>query len=265
MGKTMLKLTTNVGPDTQDLYTIKVNPDNEFQYEWNGEWRDMTVYEETIRFGDGGDPVTIKVRQTHLGPIINDNQIDSETGEIKGFNNEDPMAFHWTATAETSTVLQAIMGFNRAANWEQFREAARYFDVPAQNLVYADVEGNIGYQTPGRIPIRAEGHTGLLPVDGTTDQYEWKGYILLDDRLACAEPERGWHRHRQPGRRAAGILRPASRKAGRPPGEDSNYYTARSGLSATAPNASRNCCKRPPAFHRDYVGHSGRHEVRQRG
>ncbi len=183
---------TNVGPDTQDLYRIKVNPDNELQYEFNGAWVDMTVREEVIEFGDGKDPITLKVRETRFGPIINDYEVNSDTGEVGGYNNTDPVAYHWTALAETSNILKSVALLNRAQNWEQFREAASYFDVPAQNMIYADVDGNIGYQTPGRIPIRAEGHSGLLPVDGTTDQYDWKGYIPFDDLPRVLNPERGY-------------------------------------------------------------------------
>ncbi|MCA0453467.1 MAG: penicillin acylase family protein [Chloroflexi bacterium] len=182
---------TNVGPDTQDLYMLKINPDNPLQYEWNGEWRDMTTRDEIIKVGDSEETTTITVRETHLGPIINDNQLD-ENGKPLGFNNVDPMAFKWTATAEPGTILKAIILLNKAANWDDFRNAASYFDVPAQNLIYADIEGNIGYQTPGRIPIRAEGHSGLLPVDGTTDQYEWKGYIPFDDLPRIYNPPRGY-------------------------------------------------------------------------
>jgi len=182
---------TNVGPDTQDLYLMKINPENPLQYEWNGEWRDMTVYEETIRFGDSAETLTIQVRETHLGPIINDNQLD-DNGQPQGFNNDDPMAFHWTATAERSTILKAVAMLNRASNWEEFRQALQFFDSPSQNFIYADLDGNIGYQTPGNIPIRAVGHSGLLPVDGSTDQFEWKGYIPFDDLPRVLNPERGF-------------------------------------------------------------------------
>jgi penicillin G amidase len=181
---------TNVGWDTQDLYQITVNPDNELQYLWNGEWRDMTVYEDEIRFGDGGS-VTIQVRETHLGPIINDNQRDEESGEILGFNNEDPIAFRWTSY-ETSTIQQSIFMLNKASNWGEFREALSYWDSPAQNFVYADLEGNIGYQTPGRVPIRAEGHTGKLPVDGSTEEFEWLGFVPFEYLPSVLNPERGY-------------------------------------------------------------------------
>jgi len=182
---------TNVGADVQDYYLIHVNPDNPLQYEWNGDWRDMTIREETIQFGDGKPPVTLQIRVTHLGPIMNDYRIDEDTGEMGGYNNDDPMALRWTAL-EPGAVFRAILDLDRAANWQDFRSALQYFDVPSQNAVYADLEGNIGYQTPGHIPIRAAGHSGLVPIAGWTDEYEWKGYIPFDDLPRTLNPARGY-------------------------------------------------------------------------
>ena len=182
---------TNVNPDVFDLYSIRVNPNNPLQYEWNGEWRDMTVHKETIHFGDGTEPITIQVRETHLGPIINDTEIDKETGEIISFNNESPLALRWTAL-DPSTLIQSVTQLNRATNWTEFRNALSYWDVPSQNFVYADIEGNIGYQTPGNIPIRAKNHSGLVPAPGWTDEFEWKGFIPFDDLPRTFNPERGY-------------------------------------------------------------------------
>jgi penicillin amidase len=81
--------------------------------------------------------------------------------------------------------------FNRAANWEEFREAAQDFAAPAQNLLYADVDGNIGYQMPGKIPIRASGD-GSLPVPGWTDAYEWTGYIPFEELPSSYNPPEGY-------------------------------------------------------------------------
>ncbi|MFN8378780.1 MAG: penicillin acylase family protein [Anaerolineae bacterium] len=181
---------TNVGADVQDLYRITVNPDNPLQYQWNGEWRDMTVREETINFGDGEPSITIQVRETHLGPIINDNDL-GEDGQPTGFNNVDPMALRWTGN-EPSTLLQAAHMINRAQNWDEFRAALRYWDVPSQNFVYADVDGNIGYQTPGNIPIRAADQNGLTPADGSTSDAEWQGYIPFDSLPRIYNPERNF-------------------------------------------------------------------------
>ncbi len=181
---------TNVGADVQDLYQITVNPDNPLQYEWNGEWREMTVREETVNFGDGEPAVTFQVRETHLGPIINDNQIGDD-GQLSGFNNEDPLALRWTGL-DTGTLFTSVLKLNQATNWEEFREALSFWDVPSQNFVYADVDGNIGYQTPGSIPIRAADHTGLLPADGSTDAAEWQGYIPFDNLPRILNPERDY-------------------------------------------------------------------------
>lgn len=182
---------TNYGWDTQDLYAIEVNPDNPLQYKFNGEWLDMTTREEVIRFGNRKDEtLTITVRETRFGPIINDNQLDDD-GNVLGFNNENPLALRWTAN-EPGTLFESVLLLNRAQNWEEFRTALSYWDTPSQNFVYADVDGNIGYQVPGLMPVRAAGHLGLFPVDGTTDKYDWRGYIPFEYLPSVFNPERGY-------------------------------------------------------------------------
>jgi penicillin amidase len=180
---------TNAGADVQDLYRIRVNPENPLQYEWNGEWRDMVVHEATLHFGDNEPAVNFQIRETHLGPIINDNRRDPETGEILGFNNEDPLALRWTGY-ETGSLFQAVLRLNLASDWEEFREALALWDIPSQNFVYADIQGNIGYQMPGRMPIRAADHDGLTPVDGWTDAYEWRGFVPFDNLPRIYNPAR---------------------------------------------------------------------------
>ena len=180
---------TNVGADVQDLYQITVNPDNPLQYQWNDEWRDMTVHEETIDFGDGEPSLTIQVRETHFGPVINDNQIDEETGEVLGFNNTDPLVMRWTGS-DPGTLLTAARSLNLAINWEEFRNALRFWNVPSQNFVYADVQGNIGYQMPGSMPIRPAGVDGLSPSPAVADTDIWQGYIPFDDLPYIYNPAR---------------------------------------------------------------------------
>ncbi|MBN8636851.1 MAG: penicillin acylase family protein [Anaerolineae bacterium] len=180
---------TNVGADVQDLYSLEINPDNPTQYRWDGEWRDMNVREETINFGDGDEPVTIQVRETHLGPIINDNRYDSETGEISGWNSEDPMVLRWTGLDE-GTLYKSVLRLNLASNWDEFRAALSYWNVPAQNFVYADTAGNIGYQTPGSMPIRPGDRDGRFPTLATSDADTWQGYIPFDLLPRILNPER---------------------------------------------------------------------------
>lgn len=194
---------TNVGPDVMDLYIERVNPENPNQYEVNGKWVDFETRVETIEVV-GGESVEVTVHLTRHGPVI------SETyGPLKNENtNDDPefvpfqeragvelpaqyvIAIKWTALPPSS-LFPAILGFNRAQNWEDFREAAKHFHVPAQNLLYADVDGNIGYQMPGDIPMRANGD-GTLPVPGWTDEYEWTGYIPFEELPYTFNPPEGY-------------------------------------------------------------------------
>jgi penicillin G amidase len=173
---------TNVGHDTQDLYVIRVNPDDSHQYEYMGEWRDMEVIEEVIKV-NGGEDVVIQVRLTHFGPIINDGVAAAEDAE-------DLLAFRWTAQ-DQPRLFRAVLMLNQAQDFEDFREALRYWDTPAQNFVYADVEGNIGYQMPGLVPIRPNGD-GLLPVPGWTDEYEWSGWVPYEELPSLYNPPRGY-------------------------------------------------------------------------
>jgi penicillin amidase len=183
---------TNTGPDVMDLYIEKINPDNPNQYEYNGQWVDMTLRTETITVG-GGKPVSLTVRSTRHGPIISD-----VYGKLEAFTTKAgvplpenyAISLRWTAL-EPSTIFQAIWGFDKAANWDEFRKAASKFNVPAQNLLYADVQGNIGYQMPGNIPIRKSGD-GTLPVLGWTDEYEWTGYIPFEQLPFVFNPSKGY-------------------------------------------------------------------------
>jgi penicillin amidase len=194
---------TNVGPDVMDLYIERVNPEDPNQYEVNGEWVDFETHTEMIQVV-GGESVEVTVRSTRHGPVISESY-----GPLKNENiDNDPefvpfkdrtgvelpeqyvIALKWTALAP-STPFQAIWGFNKAQSWEDFRAAAREFHVPAQNLLYADVDGNIGYQMPGDIPIRANGD-GALPVPGWTDEYEWTGFIPFEELPYTFNPPEGY-------------------------------------------------------------------------
>ena len=182
---------TNLYFDVADHYKIKVNPDNPIQYEWNGAWRDMTVRNETINFGDGATPMVIRVRETHIGPIINDNMFDKETGVFHAFNNKDPLALRWTAL-EPSRLALAVLNLNTARNWDEFRNALKLWDIPSQNVIFADILGNIGYQSPGKVPIRAKNHSGRLPAPGWTDEFMWKGYLPFELLPRIYNPARGY-------------------------------------------------------------------------
>jgi penicillin amidase len=184
---------TNVGPDVLDLYIEKINPDNPNQYEVNGQWVDMSLVSETIQVA-GTEPVVLTVRYTRHGPIVSDGS-NSQIIEQEKWGVELPTNFaismRWTAL-EPSNVILAVLNYDKAQNWDEYRKAATFFSVPAQNMVFADIEGNIGYQTPGNIPIRLPGHNGDFPVPGWTDDYEWQGYIPFDQLPNAFNPPEGY-------------------------------------------------------------------------
>jgi penicillin amidase len=182
---------TNVGPDVQDLVLEKINPANPDQYEVNGEWQEMVIRTETIKVKGGADE-TITIRATRHGPLITEVYGLEDFAPHAGLEpgNQYTVALRWTAL-EPSRTWRAIFNLNRAQNWDEFRTALRDLDVPSQNIVYADVDGNIGYQVPGNIPIRTNGD-GLLPVPGWTDEYEWTGYIPFDELPFSFNPPQGY-------------------------------------------------------------------------
>lgn len=183
---------TNVGPDVVDLYIEKINPDNPNQYEVNGSWEDMVLVEEVIQVA-GAEPESLTVRHTRHGPIFSD--VDDRFDDLSNTTNLDipspyAVSVKWSAL-QPSFTLRSVLNINLAQDWESFRTALREFDAPSQNMIYADVEGNIGYQTPGLIPIRQKGD-GLLPVPGWTDAYEWSGYIPFDELPSSLNPPQGF-------------------------------------------------------------------------
>jgi len=196
---------TNVGPDVQDLFIEKINPANPTQYEVNGQWVEARVVVETIKVkGKAEDGVydeatntttlTLNVRLTRHGPIIND--IDDVAASLRGDFGEaalpasSALALRWTAL-DPSFTFQSVLKINRAQNFAELREALKDWNVPSQNVVFADVDGNIGYQMPGQVPIRAKGN-GQLPVPGWTDEYEWTGYIPFEELPYSYNPPQGY-------------------------------------------------------------------------
>ena len=138
---------TNGFGDVQDLYLERFHPDNPHLVEYRDEWEPAQVIQEQIRVKGQVEPVVETVIVTRHGPVI--------SGVVEG--SEQGLALRWVALEQPSTIAAAVRGFNWARSWTDFREAARYFDIPGQNVVYADVDGNIGYILTGKVPIRVPG------------------------------------------------------------------------------------------------------------
>lgn len=208
---------TNLDPDVTDLYLEKLDGDKVFD---GTTWTDVQKRDEVIKVA-GGDAVTITVRSTKHGPLVSDRSTDlltmAETPTVNVSGSPLPsvspaptpsldaaapgvpapaaqapyaIALRWTAL-DPGRTADAIFLLNKAANWADFRTAASLFEVPAQNLVYADVDGNIGYQSPGKVPIRGNGD-GTWPAPGWDPSYDWKGYLPFAELPTVFNPADGW-------------------------------------------------------------------------
>ncbi|MBA3530479.1 MAG: penicillin acylase family protein, partial [Ardenticatenales bacterium] len=170
---------TNLATDTQDLFIERLDEAGT-SYEWQGEMLPLTVRREVIQV-KGEEDVVIEVKETRHGPLLND--------VVKGLS--EPIAFQWRATMTPTRLADAILGVNRASNRDEFIEALRLWDSPAQNLMYADMEGNIGYVATGDIPIRPAAG-GLLPQPGWSGEWEWQGMVPFEEQLQSWNPSEGY-------------------------------------------------------------------------
>jgi penicillin amidase len=171
---------TNVMVDDVDFFIEKVNPNNPRQYWYIDHWEDMKVVEETIPV-KGKSPVEAEILLTRHGPIVN---------EIKEGLDEKVISARWAFT-ECLQPVRAGYLLAKANTVEDVIKALRSWELPGQNFVFADTEGNIGYWCCATVPLRSKGD-GLLPVPGWTGEYEWKGYVPFEKRPHLVNPEEGF-------------------------------------------------------------------------
>ncbi|MFG2975831.1 penicillin acylase family protein [Streptomyces sp. NPDC048331] len=194
---------TNLGADVTDLYLEQVKPEG---YVYDNKVLPFTTREEVIKIA-GGDSKKITVRTTNNGPLVSDRSEELGTvGSRAPVASSAPdrgdgyaVALRWTAL-DPGKSMDAVFKLDRAKTFDDFRKAAADFEVPSQNLIYADnkgTNGNIGYQAPGRIPVRGQGD-GRMPAPGWDSKYAWKGgkdnagYIPQSEMPWDQNPSRGY-------------------------------------------------------------------------
>lgn len=173
---------TNTGPDVQQLYIEKRNPDNEYEFLFEDTWEKATVIDEPINV-KGKETIDYQVVETRHGPVV------SEFAHESG--HDTVLSLRWTAL-EATTELEAIFDMNRAENWEEFEKGLEKFLVPAQNFVFAAKDGTIAYKANGNIPIYENGEDALLPLPGWKKEYEWKAFIPFSELPKVINPEKGF-------------------------------------------------------------------------
>ena len=177
---------TNTGPDVQDLYIEKLDAAGGYLAPEGA--RAFQIIDETIKV-KGADAEKLRVRVSRHGPVISDVMREAQDLAPRGH----VIAFAWTALAEDDRSAQAANKFARAREWDGFLAAARDFQSPQQNIVYADIEGNIGFVAAGRVPHRKPGNDlkGLAPAPGWQARYDWADYIPFEQLPRSFNPESG--------------------------------------------------------------------------
>src|SRR5271165_4461800 len=167
---------TNLGPNVEDIYIEKFNDQGDYLTPQG--WMQPERRKEIIEV-KGKPEVNLEVVTTRHGPII--------TAIVPGEKRQ--LALRWVIY-DPQVVFTVFFDVNSAKNWQEFRTAFSRFGAPGQNVVYADVDGHIGYQATGVVPIRAAGD-GSVPVPGDDDSHEWTGYVPLDQLPSVYDPPSG--------------------------------------------------------------------------
>jgi len=176
---------TNTGSDVSDLFVEKLDPDDPGKYVTPDGSRPFETRTETITVKDA-PPVQLTVRETRHGPVISDLARPGQQVAQPGY----VMALQASYLMDGDRTPQALWEMNRAVDWDSFQSALGNFGAPEQNVVYADVDGHIGFMAPARVPTRAGGD-GWVPSPGWTGEFDWTGWIPSDAMPRVLDPPAG--------------------------------------------------------------------------
>lgn len=181
---------TNTQADIIDLRLERLS-DEGTHYEFEEESRPLEVIDEPILVRHESEPRPFEVKATRNGPLIHSTVVGTINPEVKEDAIGQAMSLRWLQ-AELPFSLESSYLLNRAGNWEQFREAAAAWPIAGQNMVYADVDGNIGYQLTGTVPKRSMIGTGATPTPGWNSEADWQGSVPFEELPSAFNPETGF-------------------------------------------------------------------------
>ena len=176
---------TSTHGDVEDLFVERLDPEDSGRYMTPGGYRPLVLREEVIRVRDADD-VVLKVRRTRHGPVISD--APGGAPDVAGEGRVLVLAS--TALDEDDRTVRALYRLNRAGGWEAFVAAMKDFHAPQMNVLYADSQGNIGFYTAGRVPMRGSGR-GRVPSRGWTGEGDWVGFVPFAELPRAFNPGKG--------------------------------------------------------------------------
>ena len=181
---------TDVMADTVDLFRLEINPENENQYKYNGQWINFDIIKDPIKIQGQSNPLQYEIQISKFGPVIDTFEGDGRI--FYKFNLPGKYALRWSSYGpDLEDTIRTFIHINKASNWEEFREALKELTINPQNFIYADVMGNIGHQHGGKIPVRNYG-SGCMITPGTDEKYNWKDLSQFEKLLSIYNPESGF-------------------------------------------------------------------------
>lgn len=166
--------------DQQDVYVEETDPADPARYRHGEGWERLRVVKERIAMKGRAEPLEVELRYTRHGPVIYEDRAAHRA-----------YALRWAGFEPGGAGYLASLSLDRARDWKEFLAALERWKLPAENLVYADVDGNVGYQAAGLVP-RRRGWNGLLPVPGRSGRYEWQGFLPLGELPRVFNPPEGF-------------------------------------------------------------------------
>ena len=181
---------TNTNPDVQDLYIEQIDPNNPGMYRGPDGLLPFKVRQEIIDV-KGAPSVNFIVKETRHGPVISDSYARAKRAID---TDRFALALRWTALDIENQSVAGLLDLNRAKDMDAFKQSLRKNYAPMQNVVMADIDGNIAYQAAGVAPKRLLHHGlyGVAPAPGWEKQYDWNGYVPFEQLPASNNPEQGW-------------------------------------------------------------------------
>ncbi|MCG8470174.1 MAG: penicillin acylase family protein [Gemmatimonadetes bacterium] len=164
--------------DAEDLYVYETDPNDPHRYRYDGGWESMRIIDDTIPVEDADD-VQVQHKYTRHGPVVYEDRDNRLAYAVRA---------GWMEVGGAPYL--ASLRMDQATTWEEFRDACNYSNIPGENMVWVDVEGNIGWQAVGIAPIRRN-WSGLVPVPGD-GRYEWDGYLEIKHKPHVFNPEKGF-------------------------------------------------------------------------
>jgi penicillin amidase len=170
---------TIFGTDSEDLYVYETNPENPMQYKYRGGWESMRTITESIPV-KGEQPTSVQLKYTRHGPVVFEDQAHHKAYAVRAA---------WLEVGGAPYL--ASLRMDQAHSWQEFRDACAFSRMPAENMIWADRDGNIGYQAVGIAPQRPN-WSGLVPVPGD-GRYEWDGFLAPQALPHVLNPEKGFY------------------------------------------------------------------------